>query len=151
MKTVVERVDCWKLGGALKVPFTIATGSHTKVENVLVRVVLSDGTRGYGECAPAAHITGETQAATLSAARELGKMALGRSAALGASLAREFEEAFPDNGAARAGLETALFDASLKRLGVPAWAFLGAPRRALVVRSDVTIPLGTLDEARGQA
>src|SRR5262249_36293148 len=99
----------------------IATGSHTRIENVLVRVELEDGTLGWGECAPAAHITGETQAATLSSARELGKLAVGRSSALGAALAREFEEAFPKNGAARAGLETALFDATLRRVGVPAW------------------------------
>ena len=149
MSAFVESVRAFRLGGALRQPFTIATGSHTKVENVLVRVALSDGTLGWGECAPAPHITGETQASTLASVRRLAPLALGRLAAAGGGLARELEEAAPRSPCARAGLEMALLDAALRRVRAPLYRFLGGA--GALVRTDATIPLGPLERAPVEA
>ncbi|MEK7743410.1 MAG: hypothetical protein AAB578_03400, partial [Elusimicrobiota bacterium] len=57
------------LNAPLREPFAIAGGTQAAVRNVLVEVRLSDGTSGFGECAPLPAFNGETQAAAPAAVR----------------------------------------------------------------------------------
>ncbi|MEK7657218.1 MAG: dipeptide epimerase, partial [Elusimicrobiota bacterium] len=59
------------MNAPLREPFAIAGGTQAAVRNVLVEVRLSDGTIGFGECAPLPAFNGETQAAAAAAGHAL--------------------------------------------------------------------------------
>ena len=56
----------------------ISTMNMERAENLLVKLVSSDGVCGWGEASPMRSITGETQAIDLAAAAELRTLLLGR-------------------------------------------------------------------------
>ena len=52
MSTIIRDLIAEPLDLPLREPFKVATGTKDAARNVLVRVVLEDGTTGYGEVAP---------------------------------------------------------------------------------------------------
>ncbi|MBI4369303.1 MAG: dipeptide epimerase [Elusimicrobia bacterium] len=130
-------------------PFAVSRGRHDEVANALVAVVTRSGITGWGEAAPAAHLTGESQASALRALREIKTMLLGQNVIFARETAAVMREPFKKNPAARAAVEMALLDAWLQWLRIPAWKFFGGYSNLVV--TDVTIPLCPLDEAPRQA
>ena len=133
----------------LHAPFGIATGAQAAAENVLVRIVLDDGTVGLGEAAPFAAVNGETQAATLAAIDSARALIVGRDPrgvrALAVDLGREIAAA----ASARCAVQAAVLDAVCRRARLPLWAYFGGGREVLV--TDYTITTGTLAEAKAAA
>lgn len=138
--TEIERVEL-----ELDRPFTIARGTQTTTENVVVR--LSDGDHvGLGAAAPSAYYgeTADTIEAVIPALLDVipdDPLDLqGARAAMAAAVGR--------NPAAKAGVEIALHDLAAKRLGVPLYRLLGLdPSRT--VTSSYTLGLddtGTMRE-----
>ncbi|MFA5140415.1 MAG: dipeptide epimerase [Elusimicrobiota bacterium] len=119
----------------LREPFAIAKGAQSTAKNVLVTAVLSDGTRGFGECAPFPAFNGETQAGTLGRLRRARAKLLGRDA----DRLRPLAEAIDGSGCARAGLEMALLDAWCRARRMPLRLFFGGAQQR--VETDVTIPV----------
>jgi L-Ala-D/L-Glu epimerase len=133
----------------LNEPFGIATGSHQDVKNVLVRLVLDDGTIGLGEAAPVPHISGETDAQVFAVVdrvrSSLGELDLSRYRYVSDHLG-ELLGSLPS---ARAGVEIALLDALTRQARVPLWKFFGGAKTELL--TDITIPTGDEDHARSSA
>ena len=138
----------------LATPFRIATGQHDELANVFLRLRTSDGICGYGEAAVATHITGETVAATLANLQAAATDLRGRRIDAPEEVCREFSPAFAGNHAGLAALEMALLDISSRVQGVPLYR-LFAPAAAkeplLSFDTDITIVIGSLDEARAAA
>ena len=65
----IGSVDVTPLDIDLVTPFGIATGAQVRANNLLVRVMLDDGTTGFGEAAPFPAVNGETQAMADAALR----------------------------------------------------------------------------------
>ncbi len=126
-------------------PFAIAGGTQPQAHNVLVTVLLADGTAGYGEAAPFPAVTGETQASTLEAAAELGGLVCGEDARGWRALAARMRGVRPDAAAARCALETAILDATMRRSGLPLWSFFGGCGTEL--ETDMTITAGSAEHA----
>jgi L-alanine-DL-glutamate epimerase-like enolase superfamily enzyme len=126
----VQRLDI-----PLHEPFTISKGAQSTARNVLVTAVLSDGTRGFGECAPFPAFNGETQAGALASLRRTRAELLGRDA----DRLRPLAEAIKGSGCARAGMEMALLDAWCRARRMPLRVFFGGAQDS--VRTDVTIPV----------
>lgn len=145
----ITSVRVRRLDWPMTQPFTISTGRHDSVTNALVEIRLRCGVRGWGEAAPAPHITGETQDAALAALEQARPFLLGQNAAFARELSRELLERFPKRPSARAALEIGVLDAFLRYLRVPAWRYFGGASSTL--RTDVTIPLCPLAEAAPQA
>ncbi len=139
--------------GALDVPliepFAIATGAQPTAQNVLVELLLADGTRGYGEAAPFPAVTGETQASTLEALAALRPLLVGQDVQQWRRLAAELKESGQPAAAARCAVETALLDALTKRAGLPLWAFFGGASTDL--ETDMTITAGSVAHAARSA
>jgi L-Ala-D/L-Glu epimerase len=57
---MIARLDMAPITVRLTESFAISKGAVAAAQNVLVRVVLQDGSAGYGEAAPFEAITGET-------------------------------------------------------------------------------------------
>jgi Mandelate racemase / muconate lactonizing enzyme, N-terminal domain len=73
-RTTIRSVTAEPLNIPLLEPFTIATGSVSQAQNVLITITLDDGSIGYGECAPFTPSTGETQETAIAAARGCAKL-----------------------------------------------------------------------------
>jgi len=138
----------------LVTPFRIATGQHDELANVFLRLRTSDGLCGYGEAAVATHITGETVAATLTNLQAAAAALRGRRIDDPEEVCREFSPAFAGNHAGLAALEMALLDVVSREQGVPFYR-LFAPAAAqeplLSFSTDITIVIGSIDEARAAA
>ncbi len=133
----------------LKEPFGIATGAQLRAHNVLVSVLLSDGTRGIGEAAPFPAVNGETRAAVLAALDRARPGLIGLDARRWRHASAVAQEALAPTPSALAAFESALLDALCRRSQLSLWSFFGGAERELV--SDITIPTGTPERARAAA
>ncbi len=73
----ITHTDIWKFSIPMH-PFTIATGTMTFAQNTFIRVHLSDGTYGVGECSAFPMITGETQATCFEMAKDFARLWKGK-------------------------------------------------------------------------
>jgi L-Ala-D/L-Glu epimerase len=137
---VIARLDIAPIAVRLTESFAISKGAVATAQNVLVRVVLQDGSAGYGEAAPFEVVTGETQASTLAALQALVATVTGRDAAGWRVLAADLRSLLPKAAAARCAIEQALVDALARHLGLSLPAFLGGFPHELM--TDITIPVG---------
>ncbi len=137
------------LKAPLIVPFRIATGAHQSLDNVMLTITLSDGTRGYGEAAVATHITGETIPETIKhlkiAATYLQGQDIGQYLTMGAYV----QSLFTKNMAAVAAVEMALYDALTKTLKMPLWKMWGQTPKKF--STDITLVVGSLEETTAMA
>jgi len=60
MSVPAGRIDIYRIHIPFRMNFRHAKAERNCTENVVVRLTLADGTRGYGECVPRAYVTGET-------------------------------------------------------------------------------------------
>lgn len=133
----------------LNEPFGIATGAQHRAENVLVRVVLEDGTVGLGEAAPVPHISGESQDDVLRVLSEAGDVFRGVDLADYRKTCARVSEAVGSVPSALAGTEIALFDALCRRQGISLRAFFGGALSTVTI--DVTITTGSVEHASASA
>ncbi|XP_065860760.1 L-Ala-D/L-amino acid epimerase isoform X2 [Euphorbia lathyris] len=143
----VERAENRPLNVPLISPFTIASSRLDKVENVAIRVELSNGCVGWGEAPILPHVTAEDQAKAMSKAgeacellRSCPPMALG-------SLLDNIGATLPGHefASVRAGVEMALIDAAANRVGIPLWRLFGGVSNSIT--TDITIPIVSPAEA----
>ncbi|HEY2304923.1 MAG TPA: dipeptide epimerase [Streptosporangiaceae bacterium] len=136
----IARLDIAPIAVRLNESFAISKGAVATAQNVLVRVVLQDGSAGYGEAAPFEVITGETQASTLTALQTMIGIVTGRDAAGWRVLAADLRGLLPGAAAARCAVEQAVVDALARHLGLSLPAFFGGLPHELM--TDITIPVG---------
>ncbi|HOX22613.1 MAG TPA: hypothetical protein PLL10_04045, partial [Elusimicrobiales bacterium] len=103
--TLIKACRVRPFEASLRQVFSIATGSHARMENALICIELRSGAKGYGEAAPAPHITGETQKKTLLSLQKAAEMLEGADCAGYLSLLPQFYERFHDNHCAAAAVE----------------------------------------------
>lgn len=120
----------------LRVPFRTALRSVTHVEDVALRLETDAGLFGYGEAPPVTAVTGETKATILRTWKEtLAPALVGRK--VEPSLSRIIQECCPENTAAKAAVETALYDLLGKEANLPLYRLLGGKQRTLT--TDITV------------
>jgi L-Ala-D/L-Glu epimerase / N-acetyl-D-glutamate racemase len=128
----------------LKEPFIIATGRKDAANNVLVRVILEDGTVGFGEIAPSPYTTGDTQDTCISVLNYIKWAVEGQDVCQWRNLLAKTRKLVRGNVAAHSGLELAVLDAFTKYIGVPLYQFFGGA--VTEVETDLTLSFGTPDE-----
>jgi L-alanine-DL-glutamate epimerase-like enolase superfamily enzyme len=138
-RTTIRSIAVEPLDIPLLEPFTIATGSVSSANNVLVTLTLADGSVGYGECAPFSPSTGETQETALAAARGCAVLLEGRDAAHWRVLSKLLRSVYFSQHTAIAGMEMALLDALARSYGMPLYVFFGGASSA--IETDYSIPM----------
>ncbi|KAH6820705.1 cytochrome P450 [Perilla frutescens var. hirtella] len=143
----VQRAEGRALNVPLIAPFTIASSRLERVENVAIRVELSNGCVGWGESPILPHVTAEDQPAALAKVAEVCrilKQSPGKTLGL---LLPEINGMLPGHSFAsvRAGIEMALIDAVANSIGVPLWRLFGGFSN--VITTDITIPIVSSTEA----
>ena len=126
-------------------PFPIATGVLSSAQNVLVTLVLDDGTIGYGECSPFPPVTGESQATALAAAGECARLLEGKDVAHWRTLSTLIRSVFYAQKTVCAGMEMAILDALTRSLHVPLYVFFGGANSA--VETDISIAMVSPEHA----
>ncbi|OGS06849.1 MAG: hypothetical protein A2270_11805 [Elusimicrobia bacterium RIFOXYA12_FULL_51_18] len=126
-------------------PFTISSGSHKRLENVLLGVRTKEGLWGWGEAAIAPHITGETREQTFSNLQKTAAWLEGRDIADYFSLLTGLEGRLENNRCALAAAGMAVLDALTRSLKIPLWRLYGG--RPSKIRTDITVVIGTEAEA----
>ncbi len=145
----VEHIEARELSVPLREPFVIASGrvDATRAVEVRARVRWQGCTAtGLGEAACLPPVTREDQPDALRAVRRAAGQLVGR--ALDAeqhALERAVLEATPGYPVARAGLETALLDATARCAGTPLRSLLGGERGrdTVELETDVTIAIAS--------
>ena len=140
-RTTIQSITVEPLNIPLQEPFTIATGSVSEAQNVLITVTLADGSVGYGECAPFTPSTGETQATALAAAQGCARLIEGQEAAHWRTLSKLMRSMYFSQATAIAGTEMALLDALTRSYGIPLYQFFGGASSA--IETDMSIPMVT--------
>jgi L-alanine-DL-glutamate epimerase-like enolase superfamily enzyme len=112
--------------------YRIAGRHFTSADNVLLKLVASDGHIGYGCGAPSEEVTGENPRETLRALTDalipLAKEADGSDTR---AIMQRAAAAVPAAPAARAALDMALLDLDARRAGQPLARYLGSSRTRL--------------------
>lgn len=144
-RTTIRTITVEPLNIPLLEPFTIATGSSSAAQNVLITITLNDGSTGYGECAPFSPSTGETQETALAAARGCAALIEGQDAAHWRKLSKLMYSIYFSQATARAGMEMALLDALTRSYGIPLYIFFGAASTS--VETDMSIPMVSPEHA----
>jgi len=139
--TTIRSVTIEPLNIPLLEPFTIATGSVSEAQNVLITVTLNDGSVGYGECAPFPPSTGESQETALAAALGCAALVEGLDAAHWRTLAKAMRSVYFSQATAIAGIEMALLAALTRSYGIPLYVFFGGASAS--VETDMSIPMVT--------
>ncbi len=139
-ETIIKKFSVRKLDAELFTPFTISTGSHKSLENLVFTLEAAGGVKGYGEAAIATHITGETRAGTAKSLERAGRLLAGRDVSnyLGALVA--LEDALDGNRAALAAAQMAVLDLACRLQGVSLWKFFGGRQKGL--KTDITVVIG---------
>ncbi len=140
-RTTIRAITVEPLNIPLKEPFTIATGSVSEAQNVLITVTLEDGSLGYGESAPFSPSTGETQTTALAAAQGCVRLLEGKDAAHWRTLSKLMRSVYYSQATVIAGMEMALLDALARSYGIPLYVFFGGVSSA--VETDMSIPMVT--------
>lgn len=140
-RTTIRSVTVEPLNLPLLEPFTIATGSVSEARNVLITIVLNDGSLGYGESAPFPPSTGESQETALAAARGCATLIEGKDAANWRTLSKLMRSVYFSQATAIAGVEMALLDALTRSHGIPLYVFFGGASSS--VETDMSIPMVT--------
>ena len=142
--TVIRKITVSPLTRLLVQEFATAKGTHKGLDNLLVCLELSDGTRGQGEAAIATHITGETVPRTRRNLERAARWLEGCDVRDYAGISRRLHEEWPANKAAIAAVEMAVCDALTRARGIPLWRLFGGRPKKLA--SDITIVISSLDE-----
>ncbi len=144
MRAMIKELKVDRLDLPLKEPFIIATGRKDAANNVLVRVILDDGTVGFGEVSPSPYTTGETQETCIAVLNHIRWAVLGQDVFKWRALLTKTRRLIRANVGAHSALELAVIDAFTKSIGLPLYQFFGGAITS--VETDITLSLGTPDE-----
>ena len=147
----IESVDVWRKNLGNTRPYTIAFKTVDDVDNVFVKINLSNGQYGLGSGNPSFQVVGESLEDSLNTLTDENlAFLIGRDIREFHGLLDEILTRFPKTPAARAALDIAVHDAFTKSLDIPLGVFLGQKIKSLP--TSVTIGIkdvaGTMAEAR---
>ena len=146
----ISRIKVWKENLELTRPYTIAYTTTDSVENIFVYLETENGHYGIGAGSPSVDVTGESVDSCLTVLQEQTEsLVLGKDIRHLILLSRSFEAALPNNPAAQAALDIALYDLFGKFTGLPLSKHFGQVHEALP--TSITIGIKSIEESKEDA
>lgn len=124
-----------------KEPLTIALGTITETNGVLIRVLTDAGIVGLGESCPFAPVTGDTQQTNIDVARDLRESLKGKDPLAIESAGRTIGTFGRSNPCIVAAFDMALYDILGQAAGLPVFRLLGGDRTTF--ETDATTGIDT--------
>lgn len=136
----VQRAEGRPLNVQLNAPLILGSPNLEKVENVAIRIELSNGCVGWGEVPVLPSVTAANQTVAVAKAREACQFLLCSSPMVLNLALNEIGGILPGTefASVRAGVEMALIDAVTNSIGVPLWRLFGGVSNNLT--TAVTLP-----------
>jgi L-alanine-DL-glutamate epimerase-like enolase superfamily enzyme len=122
-------------------PFTVALGTITSTNGVLIRILTDAGIVGIGESSPFQPVTGDTQQTNIAVAQDLRAMLKGKDPLAIESANKLFGAYFHSNPSIVAAFDMALYDIMGKVAGLPVFRLLGGDKTTF--ETDFTIGIDT--------
>ncbi|KAG8379382.1 hypothetical protein BUALT_Bualt07G0082800 [Buddleja alternifolia] len=144
----VQRAEGRALNVPLIAPFTIASSRLERVENVGIRIELSNGCVGWGEAPLLPHVTAEEdQLAALAKVSDASHFLKNTPRKTLGLLLTDINHMLPAHqfASVRAGIEMALIDAVANSIRIPLWRLFGGYSNEIT--TDITIPIVSPTEA----
>ncbi|MFC6997505.1 mandelate racemase/muconate lactonizing enzyme family protein [Rufibacter roseus] len=144
----ITHIDIYRFSIKME-PFTIATGTMTATQNVLIRVHTDQGLYGVGECSAFPVVVGETQETCLAMAKDFAKIWKGKDASDIPGRLHELNLYTAYNPTAKSAFDMALYDLAAKAANQPLYQYLGGSKRS--IETDITIGISSPEEMATQA
>jgi L-alanine-DL-glutamate epimerase-like enolase superfamily enzyme len=146
----ITRIEALAVDMELSEPYRIAYETVTSATNVFFRIETDRGITGFGCAAPDPHVTGETSASVLQAAKDVLHPALGGANPLRTALLLErVKPRLGSRSSTLAAVDMALHDILGKVSGLPLWKLLGGFRSR--IKTSVTIGITSTEETVAKA
>jgi L-Ala-D/L-Glu epimerase len=136
----IKSIRTWSADLGNTKPYIIAFKTIDEVLNAFVEIELENGVTGIGAGNPSEYVTGESFELCKTALQETNlQFLVGRDIRELHQLTFEVWRKFPNNPAARAALDIALYDVFTKFLGVPLVKYLGQKIHSLPTSNTIGI------------
>jgi L-alanine-DL-glutamate epimerase-like enolase superfamily enzyme len=140
----ITGVDVYYYDLPLLEPFKISIAEMKDALNVLVCLQTDQGIVGWGEAAPFPALTGDTQATSIAAAKDIAELVTGQDALNYAKIINAIHSFIPHNPCIKAAFDMALFDILGKAADLPLYKLLGGAKNSF--ETDLTISLHSPEE-----
>ena len=140
----ITKVDIYYYDLPFFEPFKISIAEMTEALNVLVCLHTNQGIVGWGEACPFPAITGDTQATSIAAAKDIAELVTGQDALNYVKIINAINSFIPHNPSIKAAFDMALFDILGKAADLPLYKLLGGAKNSF--ETDLTISLHTPEE-----
>lgn len=140
MNNRISKIEITPLKIKLTEPFVISKGPLTHASITIVRIYLSDGQYGTGECCPYRTIHGETQVGTVAAGKDLANLLLGQNALEIRHCIKLIDKNLAGNASIKCAFDMALYDLNAKLLGLPLYKYLQGDNNK-TISTDMTVSL----------
>ncbi|MEM9546751.1 MAG: dipeptide epimerase [Bacteroidota bacterium] len=121
----IKRIEIYPTRLLLNEPFVISVGAITHARNTVVKIILSDGRYGIGECCPYRSIHGETVEGQVAVAKDIAKNLIGKDPRHTKRHVHMMNRVMKNNASIKCAFDMALYDLNAKILDLPLYAFLG--------------------------
>lgn len=145
-QTSIEFISTTTRYMPLKAPFVTARGRTDRARSFVIELRTAGGITAYGAVSPAQYVTHESDEDVVNSLDAMADACKGAEVTDYEALFSTLAKSFPAAHAARAGVEIAVMDAYGQSVGQPLWRLWGGKKQT--VRTDLTVPINTLDEAR---
>ena len=136
----IDKVEIYATKLLLSEPFVISVGAITHARNTVVKIFLTDGTYGIGECCPYRSIHGETVEGQVVIAKDIAKNLLGKDPRNTKRHNHMMNIVMKNNASIKCAFDMALYDLNAKLADLPLYLFLGGDNKKEIY-TDNTISL----------
>ncbi len=146
----IRRVELYKLSIPLIEPFTTSLGTDTAAENVLVKIITTEGIIGFGECSPYMPINGESQDTCFIVGQYFAKALIGKDPLDIEGCIRLMDAIIYANTSIKSAFDIALYDIAAQHAGLPLYEYIGGKNNKTII-TDYTVSVGHPDKMAADA
>jgi L-alanine-DL-glutamate epimerase-like enolase superfamily enzyme len=137
----IRQVELYKLSIPLIEPFTTSLGTDYSAENVLVKIITSEGNIGFGECSPYMPINGESQDTCFTVGQYFAKALKGKNPLQIEECIKLMDTIIYGNSSIKSAFDIALYDIASQHADLPLYKFIGGENNKTII-TDYTVSVG---------
>jgi len=149
-KLSIHKVEVYPTKLLLTDPFVISVGAITHARNTVVKIYLTDGSYGIGECCPYRSIHGETVEGQVVVAKDIATNLIGKDPRNIKRHTHMMNRVIKGNASIKCAFDMALYDLNAKLVDLPLYAYLGGDNQKEIF-TDNTVSLLPEDEMVAKA
>lgn len=140
MNVKITKIEIIPIEIALNEPFVISKGALTHAKSTVIIIQTDQGIYGTGECCPYRSIHGETQEGTVTVAKNIAPLLIGKNPMEIYPLIEIMNKVITGNASIKCAFDMALHDLAAKLLEIPLYTFLHADKTKTIT-TDMTVSL----------